>query len=505
MTRELRVLMVEDSPYDAEMAIEFLRQGGMNPVVQRVESEEAMKDALNSGIHWDLILSDYSLPQFSGPEALEVLKQSSQDIPFIILSGTVGEEVAVASLKAGADDFLVKGQFNRLLPAIERELAEAKSRQSARQLEKKFLATFEQAAVGIAHVGRNGELLLLNHKFCQILGYELEELQHLNFQSITHPEDLPHDMSFFQRLIAGEIENYSLEKRYIRKDHSPVWVTLTVSLAKDENSQFDFAIGVIEDISRRKQAEEELQKYALLLERSNKELDEFATIASHDLQEPLRKVQIFSGLLAEMVPPEGQDCINRLQKSVGRMQTLISDLLALSRVHRRGLPFRRVSLNETLQNVLEDMQISIQETGAEIMVEPLADIYGDEAQIYQLFQNLLANALKYRRPGTSPVIKIYGQPVNQGERFQVVIQDQGIGIAREFYDRIFEPFQRLHAQSEYPGSGIGLTICKKIIERHNGTLTLDSEPGAGSRFMFSLPLVPTTAEPQDSASTQQLV
>jgi PAS domain S-box-containing protein len=485
--QELRVLLVEDSVCDAELALAALRKGGFEPIAHRVETEEQMTAALSADTPWDIILSDYSLPRFSGPAALETLKRSKRDIPFIMISGAVGEDVAVASLKAGAHDFLVKGQFSRLTPAVKRELAEANNRRAALLFEKKFMATFEQAAVGIAHVAASGKFLLLNRKFCEILGYTQEESVGLNFQTITHPDDLAEDLRQYRLLLAGEIDSYAMEKRYIRKDRSLAWVNLTVSPVRDEQSQFEFAIAVIEDITRRKQAEEDLQKYALLLERSNKELEEFATIASHDLQEPLRKVQIFSDMLTPLVPAEGKDYICRMKNSTQRMQALISDLLALSRVHRKGKPFKLVQLDEILTNVLDDMELGIRETGAEIESSPLGLAYGDQGQLYQLFQNLISNALKYRPENQSPVIRVYGQCTDEGRQYQVTVEDNGIGIPPAFFTRILKPFQRLHSQAQYPGNGIGLTICKKIIDRHNGTLKFDSEPGQGTRVIFSLP------------------
>ena len=615
--RPLRVLMVEDDADDAELEIEQLRNGGFAPVFKRVETHSEMQNALY-GESWDLILSDYSMPLFSAPDALEVLKQSELDIPFIIVSGTVGEETAVAALKAGANDFLVKGQYSRLVPAVMRELSEAEGRRTARTMERKFLSTFEQAAVGLAHVDAEGQLRLVNHKFCQVLQYDHNALMALSLQELICPDDLDQNDETYQQLLRREISNYSAERRYIRKDGSLIWVNQTVSIVWNETNGFDYFLVVIEDISQRKQTEqalkeseerfrlmaeqapiiiwqsdttggctylnrrwndftgqkgaeslgsgwvsaihpedapytfsvyeqaiqnreryeveyrlrrydgkyhwilasgvprytangdfvgfvgtchdftdrkkveEDLQKYAWLLERRNRELEQFATIASHDLQEPLRKIQVFSDMLYNLVPDEGKDYILRMQKSVKRMQTLISDLLALSRVNRKGQPFKMVDLNKVLEAVLEDMQVAIEEVGATVQVGPLGQVFADEGQVRQLFQNLVDNALKYHREHTPPIVKIYGRAERQavdGEPcYRTTVEDNGIGIAPEFYERIFEPFQRLHGLSQYPGSGMGLTICKKIMDRHDGTMTVASVSGQGSTFSFTLPV-----------------
>jgi len=487
IVKPLRTLIVEDSSYDAELEIEELKLGGFIPEVQRVETSEELHSALASA-SWDIILSDYDLPGFSGPEALEIVQSSGLDIPFIMISGAIGEEVAVNSLKAGAHDFLIKGQLTRLVPAVQRELEEAQRRKTARILERKFLATFEQAAVGIAHVDANGEWLLLNQKYCQILGYSREDLIGNSFQNVTYGEDLEENIRLFQQLKEGKISAYTIEKRYIRKDRSLVWVNLTVSSVWNDARQFEYALAVAEDISQRKTMEQALKDYTQRLEQSNKELEQFATIASHDLQEPLRKIMVFSDRLSDKISPEGTDYLKRLQASVQRMQNLINDLLNLSRVNRTGQPFKVCSLNKVLKMVLEDLNIASQDTNVQVLIEPLDTVEADEGQIRQLLQNLIGNALKYHREGIPPIVKIYGQSTEDGQAYQITIEDNGIGIKEEYFERIFEPFQRLHGRSLYPGTGMGLTICKKIVERHKGKLSVFSQMGQGSRFSFTLPV-----------------
>jgi len=486
ITKPLRALIVEDSPYDAELEIEELKRGGFIPVSQRVETSKELQAALASA-SWDIILSDYDLPGFSGPEALEIVQSSGLDIPFIMISGTIGEEAAVSSLKAGAHDFLVKGQLTRLVPAIHRELEEAQRRQAARRMERKFLVTFEQAAVGIAHVGIHGEWLLLNQKYCQILGYSREELIGGSFQDVTYKDDIEIDLRQFGQLKEGKIPVYTLEKRYIRKDGSLIWVNLTVSSVWNDARQFEYALAVVEDINQRKAMEQALKDYNQRLEQSNRELEQFATIASHDLQEPLRKIMVFSEMLKDTISPEGADYLNRLQASVKRMQSLITDLLCLSRVNRKGQPFRVLDLNNVLHMVLDDLNMMLLDTKGQVLIKPLGTVEADEGQIRQLLQNLIGNALKYHRDQVPPVVNIYGQLIEDGRVYQIVIEDNGIGIQEEYFSRIFEPFQRLHGLSLYPGTGMGLTICKKIVERHKGSISLTSQLGQGSQFRITIP------------------
>ena len=233
-------------------------------------------------------------------------------------------------------------------------------------------------------------------------------------------------------------------------------------------------------------ARQELERYAKRLEASNNELEQFATIASHDLSEPLRKIQMFADVLKSKVQEDGKDYLDRMSSAACRMQVLMDDLLTLSRINRKGQPFKPVDLNEIARTVLEDLQMMLQESGATVSLENLGTVQGDETQMRQLFQNLIGNDVKYCRVETSPVVKIYGMP--QGDHYETVIQDNGIGIKQEHTTRIFEPFQRLHGTEKYPGTGMGLAIVKKIVERHHGTLTVESEFGSGSKFSVTLPM-----------------
>ncbi|AKG24459.1 hypothetical protein IJ00_05130 [Calothrix sp. 336/3] len=233
--------------------------------------------------------------------------------------------------------------------------------------------------------------------------------------------------------------------------------------------------------------------------RSNQELQEFAFIASHDLQEPLRKIKTFGDRLkancGDTLSPQGKDYLDRMQNAARRMQILIDDLLALSRVTTRAQPFIPVHLADIAQEVISDLEITIQQNNAQITVGELPTIDADPLQMRQLFQNLIVNALKFHHPQISPHIKIQSQiqstPVdtiaNHPEYWQIHVIDNGIGFEEKYLDRIFNVFQRLHGRSEYEGTGIGLAICRKIIEIHKGAITAISQPGKGATFIITLP------------------
>lgn len=251
-------------------------------------------------------------------------------------------------------------------------------------------------------------------------------------------------------------------------------------------------------VAVRERAEHELRRVMEELKRSNKELEQFAYVASHDLQEPLRKIGAFGDLLeqecVEGLTDEAKDYMKRMQNGVIRMQGLINALLSLSLVSTRAQPFVPVNMRSIVEEVLSDLQVSVQESGARVEVDELPVVEADPIQMRQLMQNLLGNALKFHREDTPPVIKVYTIPFTRpgtqsgtNHVCRIVVEDNGIGFEEKYGERIFGVFQRLHRRTVYPGSGIGLAICRKIVDRHGGTITVGSTPGEGSKFIVSLP------------------
>ena len=245
---------------------------------------------------------------------------------------------------------------------------------------------------------------------------------------------------------------------------------------------------------------QELTLYSDELSRSNRELEEFAFVASHDLQEPLRKIQAFSDRLETMFKDDlgekGIDYIGRMKNAAQRMSNLINDLLEFSRITTRGKDFADTSLNEVVVDIVSDLEIAIKESNAVIDADDLPVIKADKSQMQQLFLNLLSNAVKFRRADVSPHIKIsyqheniFSVDHNSDLSFQVItIEDNGIGFSQDYADKIFVPFQRLHGRSEYKGTGIGLSVCRRIVERHGGTITAQSKDGEGATFIIKLPV-----------------
>jgi light-regulated signal transduction histidine kinase (bacteriophytochrome) len=246
---------------------------------------------------------------------------------------------------------------------------------------------------------------------------------------------------------------------------------------------------IARDIRGRKRADEDLRAFTVKLQQSNRELEDFAYVASHDLQEPLRKIQAFGDRLkaryAEVLTGEGIDYLNRMQSAAGRMQSLINDLLLFSRITTKAQPFAPVDLGAIAREVIHDLEERIHQSGGEVVVGELPTVDADALQMRQLLQNLAGNGLKFHKPDVPPRVEISGQANGNA---QIVVSDNGIGFDEKYAERIFTMFERLHGRAAYEGTGIGLAICRKIAQRHGGDIRAYSSPGEGARFVVTLPI-----------------
>ncbi len=363
---QLRVLHVEDNELDAELVSEALRRGGFSVSVVVVQEEAEFVEQLLSH-HPEVVIADYNLPQWTGMEALDVLRRKGLDIPLILVSGALGDITAVECIKRGVTDYVLKDGLARLPEAIRRALQ---------------------------------------------------------------------------------------EKRVLRL---------------------------------RREAEEDLARKVEELARSNAELEQFAYVASHDLQEPLRMVAAYTQLLGERyrgkLDENADKFIGYASEGALRMQTLIQDLLAFSRIGRNGAALGHVDCDAVVEEVLLSLGPAMEETGAVVTHTALPVVWADRSQMVQIFQNLIGNAIKFR--GEDPAISVQAEKADKQWLFSV--SDNGIGIAPECAENIFVVFQRLHARTEYPGNGIGLAICKKIVQRYGGKIWVEPRTGHGSIFKFTMP------------------
>ena len=357
-----------------------------------------------------------------------------------------------------------------------------------RESEARFRQTFELAGSGMAHVGLDGRFLRVNRRLCDILGRSEAELIGRSVKEISHSEDRDLTDAERSRVRSGKLEVAHFEKRYLRPDGRTVWVDLAVALARGAEGAPLYEIAVFDDITERKNAEAALHAAHEELKRSNSELEQFAYVASHDLQEPLRMVSSYTQLIqrryGDKLDGDAKEFMHYVVDGAARMKQLIEDLLAYSRVGTKGKQFREIEVEAALKRAVTNLRAAIEESGAAVTWDPLPKVSGDDLQLAQLFQNLIGNALKFR--GRS-VPRIHVSVAEKEGEWEIAVADNGIGIEPQYFERIFMVFQRLHTQADYPGTGIGLAICKKVVERHGGRIWVASRPGEGSRFHFTLP------------------
>lgn len=352
-----------------------------------------------------------------------------------------------------------------------------------------------------------------------------------DWESRLHPDDRAEAVQRVHDYFEHRIDDYISIFRLRCEDGSHRWILSQGTAQFDADDVPVRMIGVHVDVTERKQHEvmlqqlnealaertdelqdrtDELGRANQLLTQSNRELEEFAYVASHDLQEPLRKIQAFGDLLASQyrddLGDEGRDYLDRMHRAAGRMQALISDLLALSRVVRKGSAFESVDLNAVARSVLDDLEARIDETGGCVDVGEMPVLEADPTQMRQLFQNLIGNGLKYRRPDVAPRVVVAAEPLNGRDMdasspatrvWRISVDDNGVGFDPMYAEQIFQPFQRLHGRSEFEGTGMGLSICRKIVERHGGTLVAMGRPDDGAEFVVTIPEVQNTGNHED--------
>jgi PAS domain S-box-containing protein len=378
--------------------------------------------------------------------------------------------------------------------------------QALRESEERFRATFEQAAVGMAHISNDGHWLRVNQKLCDILGYTQEELLETTWQQITHPEDLEEDLEHVQQLLAGDVQTYSMEKRYMCKDGRIVCANLTVSLVQEESLEIGipgapkYFIVAVEQIDERKQIQLDLQKRAqelldlnailtkttALLEERNRELDQFTSIVSHDLKAPLRAVTNLSEWIEEdlkgQLSQEGQHQMNLLRSRIHRMESLINGLLEYARIGRTEILPETVDVQALVAEIIDSLA-----PPAAFTIEVQAGmptLYTKRLLLRQVLVNLISNAIKHHgRPDGHVWISVQ----EQEQLCMFSVADDGRGIPLQYHQKIFGMFQTLEARDTVENTGVGLAIVKKIVESEGGTIQVESQLGAGARFSFTWP------------------
>jgi len=379
---------------------------------------------------------------------------------------------------AGADGKLEK------YVAIRADITE---RKRAEEVRERLAAVVESSDDAIIGKTLDGVITTWNHGAEKVFGYPVSEAVGKPMQMLVPPERANEEADILARVERGEsVEHFETVR--VRKDGKGIDVSVTISPIRDSSGAIVGVSKVARDISERKRAEQRLADKVEELARSNRDLEQFAYAASHDLQEPLRMVASYTQLLAERyggkLDENADKFLGYAREGALRMQVLIRDLLTFSRVVQAGVPRKNVDCDVALEEALQSLTAAIEESGAVVTHTALPNIWADQTQIAQVFQNLIGNAIKFHN-GAPPQCAVSAE--KSGCNWLFSVSDNGIGIAPEYAENIFVVFQRLHARTEYPGNGIGLAICKKIIEHYGGTIWVESKVGEGSTFKFTLP------------------
>jgi PAS domain S-box-containing protein len=355
----------------------------------------------------------------------------------------------------------------------------------------RYYALFEQAPVGYLMLSKKGGILEANLAAANLLEFDRARLKNTSLTDYIVRED--QDI-FYLGIQQARQDNHSqeFELRMLTSTGSQIEVALLCTRVEEQGQPTGQMRVTMSNITGRKQQARELEAYTHRLEVLNKSLEDFAHVVSHDLKEPLHKIKRFGQLLLEHSPQleeEGRDYLKRMQKAADRMGMLIDALLALSKLAIQKPRFQLVDLNQIALAVIADLEIRLQETGGQIEVGPLPSLMAEPTQMQQLFLNLIGNALKFHQPELSPQVRITASRMHNGE-VEIQLADNGIGFDPAEASKLFKPFGRLHGKSKYQGTGIGLAICRKIVENHAGQITARGIPGQGATIIVTLPVQP---------------
>ncbi len=506
MGKPLRVLMVEDSEDDALLVLRELRAAGYDLTHERVDTAAALEAALDRH-PWDLVIGDYSMPHFSGTAALGMLRQRGLDVPYICVSGTITEELAVAAMKAGAHDYVTKGQLKRLLPAIERELREAQGRATLRATEASFATLVEHAPVGIYRSSPEGRFLSVNAAVVRMLGYETGA-QVLN---LDMARDVYADAAERQRLV--ERDTYSdrqydnVEATWKRRDGRLLTVQLSVRAVRNAAGRVDYYETFVRDVTDQRRLQQQV-----LQSQKMEAVGRLAGGVAHDFNNLLTVITSYSDLLLEDLAPGDakRDDLEQVRKAADGAAALTRQLLAFSR--QQVVEPRVVSLNtvvEGLQKILrrvigEDIEVTI------ALAPDLESVRADVGQLEQVLMNLVVNARDAMPTGgrlTVETANVEHDPEYARDReaaavrrfAMLAVTDTGCGMDEATKARIFEPF--FTTKETGKGTGLGLATVYGIVKQAGGFIWVYSEPGQGTSFKIYLPAVDATAERTTAAAT----
>jgi PAS domain S-box-containing protein len=503
--RRIWVLFLEDSERDYELILEHLTGSGFFVSGIRVEKQSDFKTAIQTS-QFDIILADFNLPDFNAFHALQICRLLCPEIPFICISGYIGEETAVELIKQGAVDYLFKDRLKRLPAAIHQALDHAREKslirfaeEQLRESELNFRTLADSGQALIWTSGTEKSCNYFNRVWLNFTGRTLEQEMGDGWLEGVHPDDLSHCLNTYTNSFDQRIP-FSMEYRLRRYDGEYRWLIDDGCPRYDSQGEFTGYIGHCLDITERKLAEAEIIELNSTLERkveertaqlvsANQEMEAFSYTVSHDLRAPLRAINGFVQILVDdyagRLDDEGIRLCGIIKDGTLKMSTLIENLLDFSRVGRCEMKRAEVNMSEMVWSIYHNITDEDSRKRINLKIGDLGNIHADEDLLQHVWTNLISNAIKFSSKEAVSEITIDADKKN-GKRI-FCIRDNGAGFNMQHKDRLFKVFERLHSAHDFKGSGAGLAIVQRIVHRHGGEVWAEGTPGKGAVFCFSLP------------------
>jgi PAS domain S-box-containing protein len=413
---------------------------------------------------------------------------------------------AVRAVPVFTDDGTIREWAGIHSDITQRKLTE----HSLREGERRFRELADAMPQIVWGARADGHFDYYNRRWYEFTGRPEGPSGDASWADVVHPDDQKDALARWHSAIKTG-QAYEIEYRLRKKEGDYRWYLTRALPVRNDSDSIMRWFGTCTDIDERKRTEDQLRASTVKLLQSNRELEDFAAVASHDLQEPLRKIHSFVGCLrdeqASVLNAEGRNYLDRIQSASARMTTLVADLLEFSRVSSKGKALIPVNLDDVIKGVVSDLEGRLAETGGRVEVGALPTVASDALQMRQLLQNLIGNGLKFHKKGEAPVVRVDAEIIEgldadgrtqPGGACRLSVTDNGIGFDEKYLDRVFTIFQRLHGRGDYEGTGIGLAICRRIVERHGGTITARSKPGHGATFIVTMPLQQRNGSPNGS-------